>query len=275
MKGIAKSLELTPASAKGELIGQIAEHVESQGLRLYLESFTEELLQDVAFDMKLEKDPSAANSKQVLVECILNNHELPEKEKKKKIKVKVSKTKPDLKKGVSYQDVFQHYSVEELHDWCKKTGLKTSGNKPELIRRILAFFDGDKENIMAGERKAPKRRKSSGPKKTKKKAASKTEEGEETTTKKTVSQPKKVTPPPKEVVPEEEEAEEEVEEAEEEEAEEENADDLDLDNLEDHTLPELKKYCEEEEIEVKGSKKSDYIAAILAYNDAEDEEEEN
>jgi len=47
--------------------------------------------------------------------------------------------------------------------------------------------------------------------------------------------------------------------------------DLDLDNLDKHTLGELKKYCEEEEIEVKGNEKKDYISAILVYNMDADE----
>ena len=102
---------------------------------------------------------------------------------------------------------------------------------------------------MAGSRKAPKRRKSSAPKR---KSTKKTEEGQKETTKKSPAPAKKPAPKAEEKVEEE---------------------DLDLDNLEQYNLAELKKYCEDEAIEVKGKGKKDYIAAILAYNEADDEEE--
>jgi len=275
LTGIAGSLELQPASSKAALVKQIADAADAEGLRLYLESFSEEVLRDVAFDMKLERDPLALNSRQVLVECILHNHEIPEKEHVKEV-IKVSKTKPELKKGVKYQDVFQHYTVEELHDWAKKNGLKTTGNKPDLIKRILAFFDGDKENIMAGERRVPKR-KSTTPKEAaapKEKAAAPKEKA--AAPKEKAAAPKEQVAPVKKAAPPKEEPAEEEEEVEEEEEadEEEEFLDLDLDNLDSHNIADLKRYCEEEQISVKGSKKSDYIAAILAYNDEDEEEEE-
>jgi len=134
-----------------------------------------------------------------------------------------------------------------------------------LIRRILAFFDGEKENIMAGQRKAPKRRKSTP--KTKKSSPKEDAKEEEAPKKKAAPAKKAPAPAP---APVEEEPEDEVSEEEDAEA----TEDLDLDNLDSHSLAELKKYCEEEEIKVKGTKKTDYMAAITAYNEAEDEDEE-
>jgi len=103
--------------------------------------------------MKLEKDPSAAPGKLVLIEAIITNEVIQKQEKKKKKVQKVSKTKPDLVKGVEYQDVFQHYYLEELVEFAKKNGLKVSGTKKELIQRIIAWLEGDKENTLAGTKK--------------------------------------------------------------------------------------------------------------------------
>jgi len=251
LKSICETFDLVAGSSKADLVKQITEAVETEGLRVYFGSFSEEVLRDVAFDMKLEKDPSSTTSKQVLLECILHNHEVPEREEKKKEKIKISKTKPEIKKGVPYQDIFQHYYVEELHDWCKKNGLKTSGAKSDLISRILAFLDGDKENTMAGQRKA-RRRKAAAKKPTKK------------TETKEAAPPKKAAPKPKEV--EEQPEEEELEEDGEEDVE------LDLENLDQYSVAELKKYCEDEQLEVTGKGKAAYISAINAYNDGDEEE---
>jgi len=265
LKSISVGLELAPTSSKTDLINQITEAVEAEGLRVYFSSFSEELLRDVAFDMKLENDPVAITSKQVLVECILHNHEVPEREEKKKEKIKVSKTKPEIRKGVAYQDVFQHYYVEELHDWCKKNGLKTSGSKPDLIRRILAFLDGDKENTLAGQRRIPKRKKSATPKKATKKAPAKKEVEEDA---EEVAPPKKevgkkAAPAPKVEDPDLDDDEEEADEEE-----------MDLDDLNKYSIAFLKKYCDEEGLTVKGTKKADYVSAIDEYNSPQDGEED-
>ena len=90
-------------------------------------------------------------------------------------------------------------------------------------------------------------------------------EMEEAPKKKTTTPPaKKAAPKPVEEEPEEDEGEEEGDD-----------DELDLDNLEQCTLETLKKYCEDEEIAVKGTKKADYIKAIIAYNDQGEDEEEH
>lgn len=89
------------------------------------------------------------------------------------------KSQPSIKKGITYQDMFQQYLRQELFDWCKKNGLKVSGSKPELIKRILAYLDGDIENTMAVEnKKVGKKEKEVKVKKPAKKAK-KTEEPKE------------------------------------------------------------------------------------------------
>jgi len=237
LKVFAERLDLEAKSAKAQLIEEIVEEVEGNGVQLYLESFTEDVLRDVAFDMKLEKDPTAAPGKNLLIEAIVTNEAVPKQEKKKKKAApKVSKHKPELEKGVEYQDVFQHYYLEELVEFAKKNGIKTSGTKKELIKRIIAWLDGDKENTLSGTKKTPKRRKRSGSKKRASTGKKDAEGGEKA---EAAAEPA------------------------------ESADDdgeLDLDHLSKYTVAQLKKYCDEEALQVKGTKKKDYVDAITAYN---------
>jgi len=60
-----------------------------------------------------------------------------------------SKRKKPIEKGITYEDIFQHYYVEEVKDWCKAHNLKTSGRKKELIKRILDFLEGGKEGLVS------------------------------------------------------------------------------------------------------------------------------
>lgn len=233
LKEFAERIGIEPSSkaTKGQIIEEIVEEIETTGVRLYFESFSEDLLRDIAYDMKLQKDPLALPGKAVLIEAIVTNTDLPKKEKKKTSQPKVSKHKPALEKGVEYHDVFQHYYLEELVEYAKKNGLKVSGTKKDLINRIIAWLEGDKENTLAGTKRAPRRRKRSA-------------------SKKKPTPAKKASDSESEPAPAEEEAEE----------------GLDLDNLKKYSIAELKKYCTEEQLTVKGNKKQDYIEAIENYN---------
>lgn len=130
------------------------------------------------------------------------------------------------------------YSVEELKEFAKDNDLLVSGSKKELIKRILAWFDGDKENTTHEGVKAAKEAKKAA------KAAKQGKKG-----KAAPATTKKAAP-----------------------AKEEPADlELDLDNLDQYDLHTLKAYCKEEKIAVKGTKKSNYIKAIEDYNDEADQ----
>jgi len=76
--------------------------------------------------------------------------------------VAASKKKQPIEKGVTYDDIFQHYYVEEVKDWCKAHNLKSSGKKSELIKRILDYLDGGKEGLVsASARERGRKRKHS------------------------------------------------------------------------------------------------------------------
>eukprot|EP01117_Protostelium_nocturnum_P006109 TRINITY_DN2201_c0_g1_i3.p1 TRINITY_DN2201_c0_g1~~TRINITY_DN2201_c0_g1_i3.p1 ORF type:complete len:334 (+),score=144.22 TRINITY_DN2201_c0_g1_i3:107-1108(+) len=76
-----------------------------------------------------------------------------------------SGTKKEIKKGVTYQDIFQHYYLTELVEYCEKNGLPKSGTKKELIKKILASFNDEekssKKKAEKSNKKAPKRKSTS------------------------------------------------------------------------------------------------------------------
>jgi hypothetical protein len=72
-----------------------------------------------------------------------------------------------LEKGITYEDVFQGYWADELKDFCRKHNLKASGNKKELIRRILDWFDHPDHKGYTEKKKRKKKQNEGGNKKQK------------------------------------------------------------------------------------------------------------
>jgi len=194
LDSILADLDLDKKGKKEDTIALIASTVRNLGMESFFSSFDVDSLHDICQDLKVKTHNS--NNKRKLVEGIVKQEDLDKEEpKKKKQKVKVSSKKKDIKKGVTFDDIFQHYYVDEVRDWCKEHGLKTTGKKTVLIKRIVAFLDGDEETTKAKPRAAGKGKgkgkKSSGKGKGKGKAKdkdSKENGGEE---KKTAEEPKK------------------------------------------------------------------------------------
>ena len=153
LKTIAGDLEVKVSDKKDELVEEIGSAVRKVGMETYFGSFEVDQLQDVAEDLGLKTHHT--NNKRKLVECIVNKEDAPKEPKTKKAKVEPSKKKKAIAKGSTYEDIFQHYYVGEVRDWCREHGLKTSGKKGVLIKRILAFLEGDEETTKA----APKGKK--------------------------------------------------------------------------------------------------------------------
>jgi len=274
LKKLFDTINVTPKSDKKEaLVQQLTNELRYAGLVTYFEALPLSVLHDITFGMKLEVAEGVTSSRGALVQAILFNEPVQAPEKTKKSRP--SKTKKEIAKGITYQDVFQHYHVDELQEWSKENGLKVTGTKPTLIKRILAFLDGDKENTLAGTRKVARKRKSVSKPKSVSKHKSKPKPKSKSKSKPKEEAPKEEPAAPEEPPKKTEEAEEEAheEEAHEEEAHEEEVHeeeardfDLDLDNLESYSLKQLKEYCLEEDLEVSG-KKADFIKAILEYNE--------
>lgn len=127
-----------------------------------------------------------AHSKPQLVEALSTGvvPKAPEKKPKKTPAAaeKPSAVKPDIAKGISVRvaavpttlfcwssnthmlvqliDLHTHYYVEEIRKYCKEHNIKASGNKKEMVKRILASFEGDKtvERGYKKPKKAAKKR---------------------------------------------------------------------------------------------------------------------
>jgi len=179
LKSISAAIDVEGDSDKKEdLINAVTDAVRAFGLDSFFSSFEAEQLQDVAEDLKLKTGKTA--NKRKLVECIVNKKDAEKEPKAKKQRVEASKKKQEIEKGVTYEDIFQHYYVTEVRQWCKDHGLKTSGKKGALIRRILAYLDGDEsvKSLPPGQRAKKRKGKGKSRKGNKKAAEKKESDGE-------------------------------------------------------------------------------------------------
>jgi len=147
-KQLASLLEAagaTPISnKKKELVDQTVELVNTFGLQTFFSKFEVHFLKDCLADLNLK---CSTESKAKIIQALSSQTDAIGDGASRE--VKFSKEKRTIKKGITYQDIFQHYLLEEIQEWCRENELKVSGTKPDLIRRILAFLDGDIENTKA------------------------------------------------------------------------------------------------------------------------------
>ncbi|KAM9964266.1 hypothetical protein ACTFIW_004022 [Dictyostelium discoideum] len=122
---------------------KIVEELTLVGLEIFLFTVQAKVLSEICAELKYDVQ---SNNPTLMVTSILMGAVPPKKETQPK-KITFSKTKPrSLKKGLTYHDIFQHFYVDELSEYCRKHGMKVSGNKKDLINRILRFLnDGIKE----------------------------------------------------------------------------------------------------------------------------------
>ncbi|KAN0035718.1 hypothetical protein ACTA71_005006 [Dictyostelium dimigraforme] len=121
---------------------KIVEELTLVGLEIFLFTVQAKVLSEICANFKYDVQ---SNNPTLMVTSILMGSVPPKKETQPK-KITFSKTKPNLKKGLTYHDIFQHYYVDELSEFCRKNGMKIAGNKRELIERILRFLnEGIKE----------------------------------------------------------------------------------------------------------------------------------
>lgn len=122
---------------------EVAESLAECGLRLYLESFEPSVLRDVCTLLHLGNPTTS--SKQNLAKAIIDGEE-PAPQKRRDLQHDVPSKKKPLEKGVTYWEVFHHYSLEELKSFCEKNGLPRSGSCRKVIKGILTFLEREKEN---------------------------------------------------------------------------------------------------------------------------------
>lgn len=141
---------------KEHLVRAIGGHVRELGMNLYLGSFTTDCLNDICEDLRLKTYGSS--NKRKLVEAIVYQEDLERPAKKKRRVVTASKKKKQIKRGITFDDIFQHYNVSEVRDYCRDNGIRSAGKKGVIIKRVLAYLDGD-ESVLVDTEKSGRGRK--------------------------------------------------------------------------------------------------------------------
>jgi len=161
-------------NAKDKLIPQAASLINLIGFTTFFSRFDTPFLQHLMTENNL-KFNTDSKDKIIYALATLSN---AKKDNSIQKDVVFSEKKLPIQKGITYQDIFQHYLKSEIFDWCKENGLKVSGSKKELINRILAFLGGDKENTVSVNNEKPEKRKQEPSKKDSSKKKSKFVEDE-------------------------------------------------------------------------------------------------
>jgi len=169
-----------PKGKHADLVDQILTKADEYGLEYTLSTFPVQDLQKIASASELSVQSSSVEH---LMTSIMQHKNYKAPKKQKKEPAKPSKSKQDIKKGISKADLYQWYYRGELADWLKEKGEPHTGNKRELINRITDKLNGV----------APKKHRKKGVKRTASRKAkkSKSEEESEGEAKKTT--PKKGT----------------------------------------------------------------------------------
>jgi len=144
--------------SKEDLVTGILNNIYTFGLQNLFSSFSVTELKEFCETCELSVKSS---SKEVLVDCLIEQKDYRTKGSKVKAE-KASKKKPDLKDGIKKVDLEQWYYRNELEEFCKDNGIKRGGNKREIIKRILLFFEGDKSSKVFPMKKKKSKRGSKG-----------------------------------------------------------------------------------------------------------------
>jgi len=141
-----------PTDAK-EYTSAILTEAEAIGQDYFFSSFSTENLAKFATTCGLDVDSLSQN---VLVDCIMNLQSY--KAPKKKPTPKPSKKKPEkISKGITKEDLNAYFSRDELVEYCKTHKVPTSGNKRDLIAKILAHAEGREIPLPKGKKRRKKK----------------------------------------------------------------------------------------------------------------------
>jgi hypothetical protein len=197
---------LEDKDSKKDIIVKVVDEVHLSGIEALFYLFDVPFLKKCASDLDLK---GATDSKKKLVEAIITKTDIKKlpksdnniaermKENEEAAEEAADGEKKKIKKGITYQEIYQKYGVEELHDWCRDNGLIVAGKKKDVTNRILAFLDGDKETTMPqpgrGRSKSPHRKPKKDAKKKDTKEKKEDESEDEEDTKEKSKSPKKGT----------------------------------------------------------------------------------
>lgn len=145
LKEVLASVEITSASTtKDTLVKEIEETFNIIGMEVFLSHFDVTFLQEVMAQLKLKVHSTwlfldwpikcTTDSKDKIVYAIATNtyaqkgpaptRDVEFSSSKKVLSPLLAHFLQTIKKGITYQDIFQHYYLEEIQDWCRTNGLK-------------------------------------------------------------------------------------------------------------------------------------------------------
>jgi len=157
LKSHCMEMELLASGTKIQLVERLMVHI------FELEPLEDEKKKEKSTSPDKKKDKSkVGKGKEKSGNKKKDKKETPEKEKtaeKKAIKKDKGEPSPKRTKFVAppldtirkgkfdtYVDLYDNFNLPDLQDYCKKEGLKVSGKKPVLIKRILNYLvTGKKE----------------------------------------------------------------------------------------------------------------------------------
>jgi len=139
-------IQVSASAKNSELRQALVDGLNLSGLYVFLEGLSMDLLRDVAENNGFE-DVDSVTSKSRLIEALLTG-KMPEP----KVLNKAPKSK-GKKRSIGNSDkhgLQQHYTAKRLLEYCQDHNLKSSGNKAQLIDRIIAWRNCETED---GKRK--------------------------------------------------------------------------------------------------------------------------
>jgi len=191
LKNYSSLLGLDSTDNEEELKKQVSDEVMLTGMESFLNTLSLPLLKAHCTEMNLDFK-SSPQKKDLVDKLMVHIFELEPLEETKKEKEKSPKTKEKKEKqskketkepkqkpkreawvappldtiakgqNDTYTALFDHFNIPDLHKFCKEKGLKVSGKKKEIIKRILSYLETGKteEPPKKGKRVAPKEKKS-------------------------------------------------------------------------------------------------------------------
>lgn len=134
----------TKTSQKDDLVRQLSDLIELIGTEVFLSRYDVTILKSMMDDKKLTYTTSSKSS--IIESLTANTHAKADPSKKRPDFIEFSKKKKAIQVGVTYQDIFQHYFLKELQDFCRENELSPYGKKSDVIKRILDHLEQNKEN---------------------------------------------------------------------------------------------------------------------------------
>lgn len=149
------ALGMEEDSSKEEKADAVLEEILITGLKLGFTTMNKEFINEVCDALKITKTGAKkACVARIIGQAYPHYLEGPTEEKEKE-----KNDITQIKAGITFEELYQYYA-EELQDYAVQNGLKKTGSKKILCKRILKFLSGDEittKPLKPGQRHKKKR----------------------------------------------------------------------------------------------------------------------